>query len=343
MGSEAQHVVPSTGRKGHGYLRRVVTSAAICLMMVSAPPIRAEASSVHQYLGVASTGIIFVNLTLSNSNVAGAIFFDAVTGSIPGVTITPRSASFTGVNSNGQVTLVSNSPWVPHLGSLNGGSLSLEVQLTGGSLMSFHLTPSSETTYNSLLAKWNLDITRADAIGSDAQAMQVDVTFDVGEVDTDLITVQDGLGVVQIDNDALSTCGDVSAEYRDAAWVANDARTILSEANQYVSPDLRKDQKAINLAPRVWAAYWQLHHGLVAPYPTLSVPPLTPAITAGKGDVTRAVIQLNTEIRQDNSYIAQAYAMPNAAQKAMHCGPMHAVPAVPPLTWNGSQFVSGVS
>ncbi|MCL6091638.1 MAG: hypothetical protein M1435_01620, partial [Actinobacteria bacterium] len=83
---------------------------------------------------------------------------------------------------------------------------------------------------------------------------------------------------------------------------------------------------------------WAAQRALPTYHPTTPIPPLHVATAEGQTTIKDAVAHINGDIRQANSYIAQAYAMPNAAQRAMRCGPVKTVPAIRPLHWNGSQL-----
>ena len=191
----------------------------------------------------------------------------------------------------------------------------------------------------------NSSITTVD---NDLSTMQSPGTLgdDLGVVDDDLGVVDDDLGVVHDDNGALSDdvnagsghgtlCGDVSTEYNDAAGLVNDAKAMVNDAESSVGPDLQQDKQAMDSAPADWAAYWVAQHALPTYHPTTPIPPLKVAIGEGQGTINQAIAHINGDIRQANAYIAQAYAMPNAAQNAMSCGPAHRVPVVPPVRFVG--------
>ncbi len=89
----------------------------------------------------------------------------------------------------------------------------------------------------------------------------------------------------------------------------------------------------MSAAPGDWTAYWRAQHALPTYHPTTPIPPLKTAVAEGQSTVNQTVAHINADIRQANSYIAQAYAMPNAAGKAMNCGPTQAVPAIKMVKW----------
>jgi hypothetical protein len=108
---------------------------------------------------------------------------------------------------------------------------------------------------------------------------------------------------------------------------------MVNEATSSVNSDLQQDQQAMDNAPADWATYWAARHALPTQVPTTPIPPLKVAIGEGQATINQAIAHINADIRQANSYIAQAYAMPNAAQKAMNCGPTQKVPVIQKLRW----------
>lgn len=183
-------------------------------------------------------------------------------------------------------------------------------------------------------------------VDNDLSTMQSPGTLsnDLGVVDNDLGVVQNDLGVVHNDNGVLSNdisvgsnhstlCGAVSTEYNDAGVAVSDSKVMVNEATSSVNSDLQQDQQAMDNAPADWATYWAARHALPTQVPTTPIPPLKVAIGEGQATINQAIAHINADIRQANSYIAQAYAMPNAAQKAMNCGPTQKVPVIQKLRW----------
>jgi hypothetical protein len=197
--------------------------------------------------------------------------------------------------------------------------------------------------HQQLLNNLNAAITTVD---NDLATMQSpgNLSGDLGQVDDDLGQVQDDLGQTKDDNAQLTDdgktdsghatlCGDVVTEYQDAGVVVSDTNVMVSDAKSDLDSDLGQDQQTMDNAPADWATYWAAQHALPTEVPITPIPPLKVGIAEGQATINQAVAHVNADIRQANSYIAQAYAMPNAAQKAMSCGATKKVPVIKMLRW----------
>jgi hypothetical protein len=342
----------------------------------------ATASALYSYLAVQASEVDFVQLTVSQTDIVGVLYYDTLSGSPPSLAIIPHSITLTGTDQDGHLTVYFAEHSTPLFGSMNAGSLSLEVPQTNGMLGTFTFHQSSVGAYNQVLAAWSNKVNQANRAAAQAQAkarataqrhkqlltrlnnsitaadenlavMRSPGTLsdDLGVVDDDLGVVQDDLATVHDDNSTLSDdiaagsghstlCSDVTTEYQDAANVVADTNALINDAKSNVGPDLGQDHNAIVAAPAYWAAYWSAQRALPTYHPTTPIPPLKVAIAEGKVTIAQALAHINNDIRQANTYIAQAYAMPNAAQHAMHCGPIKTPPTLPTLRWNGSELVA---
>ena len=110
----------------------------------------------------------------------------------------------------------------------------------------------------------------------------------------------------------------------------NGIGVMMDLVTGVVAGDIHDAQAGITSAPQDWEDYWAAQHALPTYRPTTPIPPLKVAIAEGNATIHQAVAHVNGDIRQANSYVAQAYAMPNAAQVAMHCGAKQRVPVTPP-------------
>jgi len=243
----------------------------------------------------------------------------------------------------------------------------LEVLQSNGSLASVTFTRSSVQAYDTVLAEWQTYIHQQNVAAAKAAtysqqlAKRIDVADSAVENDlsemspenlsNDLATVENDLATVENDNSSLSNdiaarlgpgtyCSDVSVEYSDAGTVLADARAMVDDAVSYVGPDLQQIQTAMARAPGDWKAYWAAQHALPDYQPTTPVPPLKTVLADGRASIQKTVSDINTDIRQADGYIAQAYAMPNAAQKAMGCGPVARVPTMQALRWLRGKLTS---
>jgi len=81
------------------------------------------------------------------------------------------------------------------------------------------------------------------------------------------------------------------------------------------------------------ASYWAAQHALPTYRPTTPIAPLKVALGEGDATIRKAVARVNADIQKANGYIVQAYALPNAAQAAMHCGPTQKAPQLAVVSW----------
>lgn len=182
-------------------------------------------------------------------------------------------------------------------------------------------------------------------VDNDLSTMQSpgNLSGDLSQVDADLSQVKADLGQVHADNSQLSTdakagngqgvlCSDVGVEYSDAGVTVSDAHILVQDVAQ-VAGDVQQAQSAIAGAAGVWSAYWAAQHALPTYHPSAPVPPLKVAVGEGQGTIRQAVAHVNADIRQANSYIAQAFALPNAAEAAMQCGPTQKAPRLALVSW----------
>ncbi len=342
-----------------------------------------SASGPGNYLSVGPSEVVFVQFSVSDNNVVG-VLHDNVLDNSPGDTatftpaflsITSTAYNFTGTDSSGHLTLFFSGSSTATFGTISGGSLSLQLTQTNGSLTTFTLRASSVTAYNNALARWQNQLNKQNnaAANAEAKAQQASeeqqqllanlqaaistvdndlatmqspgtLSNDLAVVDNDLAVVQNGLAVVHNGNSVLTNaisagtdhaglCSDVSAEYQDAGEVVGDTKAMVSDATSSLNSDLGQDQQVMYNAPEDWATYWEAQHALPTQVPTTPIPPLKVAIAEGQATINQAIGHVNADIRQANSYIAQAYAMPNAAQKAMNCGPTQKVPVIKKVRW----------
>jgi hypothetical protein len=352
---------------------KVALSAAVGAVLILAAPTVASASSLNYYIEVTQAEVDFLQFTVSNTKVVGALYSDTLTGSAPSLTISTTEANMTGTDDGGRLTVYFSDSSTPFFGTVTGSSLSLEVPQSGGTLATIRLNRSSLGAYNQVLTRWHNEINHTNAAAAQAEAaaqaraqhqqqlldnlngaiatvdndlstMQSpgNLSDDLAQVDNDLAQVDNDLAQVSNDNSQLTNdngsdhstlCGDVSTEYQDAGVVVSDTHVMVNNAKSTTSPDLQQDQQAIGGAPADWAAYWVAQRALPTYHPTTAIPPLKVAIGDGQATIRQAVEHINGDIRQADSYIAQAYAMPNAAQKAMACGATQKVPVVPPVRW----------
>lgn len=193
-----------------------------------------------------------------------------------------------------------------------------------------------------LLDNLNNAITTVD---NDLSVMQSpgNLSGDLGQVDGDLGQVKADLGQVHADNRQLSSdaksgedhgvlCEDVAVEYQDAQVTVQDGHVMLQDVGQ-VAGDVQQTQGAIASAAGDWAIYWAAQHALPTYRPTTPIPPLKVAVGEGDATIRKAVVRVNAAIHKANAYIVQAYALPNAAQAAMHCGSTQKVPQLALVFW----------
>jgi len=350
-----------------------------CLLL----PGTASASAPYNYLSVGPSEIVFVQFTVTDQNVVGVLHDDVLNVSpadqsnfTPATfSINPSVYNFNGTDTSGHLTLFINGNSTATFGTISGGSLSLQLTQSDGSVATLTLGGSSLTAYNNALVQWqnrlnneNNAVANAEAkakqaaekqqqllnnltaaittVDNDLSTMQNPGTLsdDLGVVDDDLGVVQDDLGVVHDDNGVLgddisagsnhsTLCGAVSTEYDAAGVVVGGTHAMVNDAKTSLDSDLGQDQQTMDNAPADWATYWGAQHALPSEVPTTPIPPLKVAVAEGQATINQAIAHVNADIRQANSYIAQAYAMPNAAQKAMSCGPTKKVPVIQTLRW----------
>jgi hypothetical protein len=367
-------------------MKRLVLSLSVglatilpCLLL----PGTASASAPYNYLRVGSSEIVFVQFAVTDQNVVGVLHDDVLNVSpadqsnfTPAVfSISSNVYNFTGTDDSGHLTLFINGNSTATFGTVSGGSLSLQLTQSDGSVATLTLGGSSLTAYNNALARWQNQLNNENnaAANTEAKAQQaaenqqqllnnlnaaittVDndlstmqnpgtLSDDLGVVDNDLAVVNNDLNVVHNDNAVLTNdistgtdhsglCGDVSTEYQDAGVVVSDTKVMVNDAETSLDSDLGQDQQAMDNAPMDWATYWEAQHALPTEVPTTPIPPLKVAVAEGQSTINQAIGHVNADIRQANSYIAQAYAMPNAAQKAMSCGATKKVPVIQTLRW----------
>lgn len=353
---------------------RVLLPALLTATLISSLPGVASASSPAGYLGLFSNGIDFFELTVSNTNVVGVLYIDALERN-SSISISTEQISLTGSDSGGNVTIYGLRS-TPVFGTLTGSVLSLQLPQSDGSVVTGSFYRSSVAAYDQALAHWQTQINQENASAGQAAAQAAarqqrednlkaaidgalnnveddlsnmqstySLSGDLDTVDGDLSTVQGDLQTVQGDNSDLTGdiqdasghsifCQDVATEYQDAGVLVNDAKVMVGDARRLVGSDLMQDQTAILSAAPDWASYWKARSALPSYVPNTPVPPLAVAVAEGKGTIRSAVAHVNGDIAQANGYITQAYAMPNAAQKAMHCGPTRKVPRMAFLKWS---------
>ena len=334
------------------------------MLLFSAAPV-ASASTPQDYLASGLQGIVFLQFTVSPQGyITGVLYADGVSGSAPSLYISSHHYSFTGTKTGPSITFDFSFASVPSFGSLHGSKLVLEVPASNGQLGTATFAQASVTAYNNVLANMQRQVNRANAIaaaedqkiasinsaanvvGNDLAAMRSSfgLSVNLGIVGTDLGVVGTDLSVVGTDNSVLSTdisagkghstyCSQVSTMYSAAQTAVSEAHSMVGDAKKDVWPDLQQVQDAIYAAPGNWAAYWDARRAYPSYSPQSSIPPLETAIAEGKATISRAVAHVNADIRRANSYLAQAYAMPNDAQRAMKCGPAQRVPVIAQVSW----------
>lgn len=361
-------VVPWYSVKIHSGLRGSACAVSACalataLILGTAPV--ASASAPQGYLASGFQEVDFLQFTVSRQGyITGVLYADSVSGSAPSLYISSNHYSFTGTKTGPNITFDFSFASVPSFGSLRGSKLVLEVTASNGQLETATFTQSSVTSYNNALANMQRQVNRANAIatvedqkiasinsaakvvGNDLAAMQspFGLSVNLAIVDTDLEVASTDLSVVGTDNSVLATeisdgaghsayCSQVSTMYSDAQTTVSEAHSMVSDAKTDVWPDLQQVQDAIYAAPGAWAAYWDARRAYPSYSPQSSITPLKTAIAEGEATISRAVAHVNADIRQANSYIARAYAMPNDAQRAMRCGPTQRVPVIAQVNW----------
>jgi hypothetical protein len=334
--------------------------AAVTLLGALVPAPTANASGPQCYLVTYRAEVVFVELTASNGRVVGVLYDDTLAGALPSLYVNSESTDFVGRDSSGQLTLFFGGSSSAVFGSINADSLSLQMPESDGSLGTVKLSKSSVEAYDEILAKWHQEISAANAAAAAAAKKsahllnQLNAAIDKVESDLSVITspgtlgtdegilgtdvgvVDTDLGVVETDNQVFavdiasgsSPCGDIMSAYGDAHTAYTDGESMVSDAKSGVGGDLRDERGAMAAAPGDWAAYWRAQEALPTYRPTQPIPRLKTALTAGRRVTNGAVSQVNSDIKQVNRYVAQAYAIVNAANTSHHCGALEKTPRI---------------
>jgi hypothetical protein len=334
--------------------------AAVTFLAALLPAPTANASGPQCYLVTYSTAVVFVELTTANGKVVGVLYDNTLVGALPSLSVNSEITDFTGRDNSGQLTLFFGGSSSAVFGSINADSLSLQIPQSDGSLSTAKLLKSSVAAYDQILAKWHQEISAANAAAAAAAKKsahllnQLNAAIDKLESDLSVITspgtlgtdegvlsddlgvVDDDLGVVEDDNGVftddvgagLSPCGDIRSAYSDARTAYTDGESMVSDAKSGVGRDLRDERDAMAAAPAAWAAYWRAQEALPSYRPTRPIPRLKTALTAGRRVTNGAVAQVNSDIKQANKYVAQAYAIINAASTSHHCGALEKAPTI---------------
>jgi hypothetical protein len=319
-----------------------------------------------------SATVTFVEFTVSGPRLVGAVTTDTVTNTNPNAYLASNTARFTGTDSGGHLTVYFGGYGsVPEFGSVNGGSLSLQVPQTNGTIATVSFARTSVATYNQYISRWQTVINNANSaaraaaakaaaaaghqqqllnrlnqtintVDSDLSAIQSPGTLgnDEGVLGNDVGVVSNDLGVVGNDNNVFrndidsgsNPCGDIMSAFGDARTAYTDGQTVVSDAKSDVGSDLRDEQQTMAAAPSDWAEYWQAQHALPRYRPTSPIPSLKVALADGKGVINGAVSQVNSYINQANGYVARAYLIVNAANKANRCRAAHSAPIIGRVT-----------
>lgn len=130
---------------------KVALSAMAGALLILAAPTLASASALNYYMGVYSSEVDFLQFTVSNSSVVGALYIDTLTGSAPSLSIYTREINVTGTDDGGHLTVQFSGSDTPYFGTVDGSSLSLEFPESGGTLTTVSLYRSSVAAYNVLV------------------------------------------------------------------------------------------------------------------------------------------------------------------------------------------------
>lgn len=362
----------SSRRRNRSRAIRGVATAALTLAGILGAAGIASASAPSDYLSTGQYTAVFLQFTISSGRIVGLAYVDTVEGSNPNAHLSTESVKFTGTDSGDNLTLYfADRASAPTFGTLNGRSLSLQLQQNNGTITTLTLGRSTVSAYNNFVSRWQTVIRNANARVSAQQAAaaaraahqkqllnnlntsidQVDsdlsnmqspgnLSDDLPQVSDDLAQVSDDLAQVGDDNTQVgddlaageNPCNDISAEYGDSHVTYTDAETMLSYAKYYVGGDIGQERQFMGAAPDDWANYWQAQDALPTYKPTNPIPPLKVALAAAQKIINGAVAQVNSDIDQANGYVAQAYRMANAAQVANHCGPATLAPKLGHVT-----------
>ena len=184
----------------------------------------------------------------------------------------------------------------------------------------------------------------AEAVDSELYRVTYYASYIAGS-ETDLANVVSDVaeGVDGVKDDILTYvpaegCFGVSYVYSDAAAVAGDANSLLlvaedrNQGDQGIGVYMEDVLQAVARLAGPYSAYWQAQHALPNYHPTPPIPPLRVAQARGQSIVNRALARVNSDIDQENGYVAQVYKLVNAANEANHCGPPKSAPVIGHVT-----------
>jgi len=301
-------------------------AAAITVLAIAA----CGSSGPASYLASGSSYVDFIQWeTTSGSSVQGTMTVDTASGTAPAETISASRYPFTGTINGSSVTftfsgfLTSGTIY----GTLNGGTLPLQVPQSDGSIQAGTLTQSDTSTYNSAVTALNQRVRHANVLAAAAQAqaqqqqqnaqaeqtasgdvstLQQDTSFgaDLGSLQSDVQQASSDLGTVRSDasQGKGSFCDNVYSVSDDAYSVDDDLYSLSSDLDTLTNDiaSARQDIRAVRQDLANLSA-----SGLPAPTGA------TAAVAAARQAIQQAKTTANGYIGQANADDTTAYATAN--------------------------------
>ncbi|MFF4548605.1 hypothetical protein ACFY1J_30965 [Streptomyces sp. NPDC001406] len=287
----------------------------------------------------------------ASGELEGTIDRAMASGSPPDATVETNTGSFTGRIDGRSVTLQID--FHTDYGNLSGGTLTLNVRQTDGSIRAVTYHRASPSDYNQALAALRNTVTRANGraqqdqqIKQEIQALTDDYATvgkykgslkdDLSTLASDVSTAGDDLKTTHDDEKAViaeSSTSDASEVCVDADGVAVDADGVSVDADG-ASTDLvtiTDDLSALRKTVSSLRSSLQAVQKDVPDYSGGNGRPspadVEKAITGAKSFITDLVKQVNGDIDQINANVASAYGYAASASKAGSCGSASSAPA----------------
>lgn len=289
------------------------------------------------YLATGGSYVDFIQWEpTTGSDVQGTLTKASVSGTAPQETISADRYPFTGTINGSSVTFTFSGLLTSATiyGTLNGGTLTLQVPQSNGTIQPGTLAQSDTGAYNSAVAALNRRISHANALAAAAQAQaqqqQQNAQAEQAEQD-DVSTLQQDASMASGSNlagdlsdfaaDVQTASSDLATEKQDTAgdnsycgatqMVAGDAQLVDGDLQlvqgdvQSLTPDLATIRQ--DIAQVQSDAQSLTSSGLPPP----SGPTATAATSAARSSIQQAITRANGYIDQVNALDARAYSIAN--------------------------------
>lgn len=192
------------------------------------------------YLSTQADDVLFLQWNDSNGALAGTLQDVTVSGSPPDASASSNTVNVTG-SLNGQTISLSFGGGPLHFGTLSGGSFTIDVPQSNGTLGGLTFVQASASSFNGAVAKLQDDISQADQSAANALALR----HQENKIDSAAAAVAGDIsnsgffssGLVQdegsLASDVKAIPADLQSEANDLATTQSKEQKVIAEAQQY--------------------------------------------------------------------------------------------------------------